>query len=66
MKTSSPRLSSSLARLQPTTPDIENIKREGWQQQLILVVSLHDKRLDFTERQWVRRLGDRLYGRESL
>lgn len=65
MKTASARLSSSLARLQPTTLDIEHIKRDGWRQQHILVISVHDKRLDFTERQWIRRLGDRLYGRED-
>lgn len=41
-------------------PDI--IKRDGWLDQHILVVSEQDERLDFVEREFVRRLGDRLYG----
>lgn len=42
--------------------DPEAIKREGWRDQRILVVSEEDKRLDFVEREFVRRLGERLYG----
>ncbi len=59
------RHTSSLGRLQPTTPDVEHIKREGWQQQSILVISAHDQRLDFVERKLIRRLGDRLYGKRA-
>ena len=42
--------------------DPESIKRQGWRDQRILVVSEEDKRLDFVEREFVRRLGERLYG----
>ena len=42
--------------------DPEEIKREGWRGQRILVVSDTDDRLDFVERELVRRIGDRLYG----
>ncbi len=42
--------------------DPESIKRQGWRDQHILVVSEEDKRLDFVEREFVRRLGERLYG----
>jgi hypothetical protein len=42
--------------------DPEDIKRQGWRDQHILVVSEEDKRLDFVEREFVRRLGERLYG----
>ncbi len=42
--------------------DPDTIKREGWRDQHILVVSERDERLDFVEREFVRRLGDRLYG----
>ncbi|WP_407830054.1 hypothetical protein [Thiomonas arsenitoxydans] len=43
-------------------PDPEEIKREGWLDQHILVVSPEDARLDWTEREFLRRIGDRLYG----
>lgn len=42
--------------------DPDSIKREGWRDQHILVVSESDDRLDFVERQFVRLLGERLYG----
>jgi len=45
---------------QRTEPD--DIKREGWREQHILVVSASDSRLDFVEREIVRRIGERLYG----
>ena len=48
--------------LQPQTTDLENIKQSGWRDQHILVVSEQDDRLDFVEREFVRRIGERLYG----
>lgn len=51
-----------LGRLQPQTTDLEAIKQTGWRDQHILVVSEEDTRLDFVEREFVRRLGERLYG----
>ena len=51
-----------LGRLQPQTNDLENIKQSGWRDQHILVVSEQDDRLDFIEREFVRRIGERLYG----
>ena len=38
------------------------VKRDGWREQHILVVNEADERLDFVERELVRRLGERLYG----
>ena len=38
------------------------VKERGWQDQHILVVSEHDARLDFVEKEIVRRIGERLYG----
>ena len=64
MKIPSPRYHSPLGRLQAQTTDLEAIKEEGWQDQHILVVSENDKRLDFVEREFVHRLGERLYGRK--
>lgn len=51
-----------LGRLQPQTIDLETIKQTGWRDQHILVVSEQDERLDFVEREFVRRIGERLYG----
>jgi hypothetical protein len=42
--------------------DPEAIKREGWRDQHILVVAASDDRLDFVEREFIRQLGERLYG----
>jgi hypothetical protein len=43
--------------------DPETIKREGWQDQGILVVSPADNRLTWPERELVRQLAEKLYGR---
>lgn len=51
-----------LGRLQPQATDLEAIKQTGWRDQHILVVSEEDARLDFVEREFVRRIGERLYG----
>ena len=51
-----------LGRLQPQTAVLEAIKQTGWRDQHILVVNASDERLDFIEREIVRRIGERLYG----
>ena len=43
--------------------DPEQVKREGWQEQRMLAVSLDDQRLTWPERELVRQLGDKLYGK---
>lgn len=63
MKISPPRYQSPLGRMQPEPVDIDAIKQRGWQEQHILVVSETDTRLDYSERQLIRRIGERLYGR---
>lgn len=42
--------------------DLDAIKERGWREQEILVVNASDERLDFIEREFVRRIGKRLYG----
>jgi hypothetical protein len=54
-----------LGRLQPQTTDLEEVKRSGWHEQQILVVSPKDERLDWVEREIVQRIGERLYGRRG-
>ena len=62
MKVPQYRYRCPLSNLQPTAPDLDAVKREGWRTDHILVVSEHDERLDWVEKQFVRRLGERLYG----
>jgi hypothetical protein len=57
-----PRYRCPLGRLQPESMDVEAVKRRGWREQRLLVVSLEDDRLDWMERELIRRIGERLYG----
>ena len=63
MKVPTPQYRCPLGRLQPVTTDLDAMKRNGWRDQHILVVNESDERLDFIEREIVRRIGERLYGR---
>ena len=62
MKIPVPAYRCPLGRLQPQVTDLDAIKERGWRDQHILVVNATDERLDFIEREFVRRLGERLYG----
>jgi hypothetical protein len=62
MKIPEHRYRCPLGRLQPKSTDLEVVKRMGWQQDHILVVKEDDERLDFVEKEIVRRIGERLYG----
>ena len=44
----------------------ESVKREGWLEQGLLAVSLDDQRLTWVERELVKQLGEKLYGRRPL
>ena len=52
-----------LGRLIPNRQDAEAIKRDGWRNRKILVVSQEDPRLDFVMRAMVKQIGEALYGR---
>ncbi len=54
-----------LGRLQPQVTDLEAIKKSGWRDQHILVVSADDDRLDWMERELLKRIGERLYGEKG-
>ena len=62
MKIPTPRYRCPLGRLQPDVQDLDAIKERGWRDQHILVVSADDDRLDWVERDLLRRIGNRLYG----
>lgn len=51
-----------LGRLQAQTTVLDAVKERGWRDEHILVVGAEDERLDFVEREIVRRIGERLYG----
>jgi hypothetical protein len=40
----------------------EEVKREGWREMGVLVISTDDQRLTWPERELVRQLGEKLYG----
>jgi hypothetical protein len=46
-------------------PSPEQVKREGWQDQGVLVVSEDDRRLNWPERELIRQLGVKLYGKRK-
>ena len=66
MKVPTPQYRSPLGRLVPEPRrDPEEIKRDGWLDQHILVISHEDARLDWSERDLLRRIGNRLYGNKE-
>lgn len=62
MKVPMPTYRCPLGRMQPDTTELEAMKQRGWRDQHILVVNEADTRLDYFEREFVRRIGERLYG----
>lgn len=62
MKTPQAQYQSPLGCMQGEHIDLDAVKQRGWQEQHILVVSETDARLDYVERQVIRRIGERLYG----
>lgn len=52
----------SLGQLQPVQMDREQIKRQGWQEDGILVVDISDDRLTNFNRDMMTEIGNRLYG----
>lgn len=43
----------------------EHLKRDGWHDQNILVVNARDHRLTWPEREFIRQIGDKLYGKRD-
>ena len=62
MKIPTPTYRCPLGRVQPEITDLEAMKQRGWRDQHILVVNAADEHLDFIEREFIRRIGERLYG----
>ena len=66
MKIPTPTYRCPLGRIQPEPSDLEAMKQRGWRDQHILVVNASDERLDFIEREFVRRIGERRYGQGGV
>jgi len=45
--------------------DPEQVKRDGWQDRGLLAVSIDDQRLTWPERELIRQLGEKLYGKRQ-
>jgi hypothetical protein len=43
----------------------DEVKREGWKEQGLLAVAIDDDRLTWPERELVRQLGEKLYGKRE-
>jgi hypothetical protein len=43
----------------------DQVKREGWREQGVLAVAVDDERLTWPERELVRQLGEKLYGKRE-
>lgn len=43
----------------------DQVKKDGWNEQGVLAVAVDDARLTWPERELVRQLGERLYGRRA-
>jgi hypothetical protein len=41
----------------------DDVKRDGWCEQGLLAVSLEDRRLTWPERELIKQLGEKLYGK---
>jgi hypothetical protein len=40
----------------------ETVKRDGWREQGLLAVSVDDQRVSWPEREFIRQIGEKLYG----
>lgn len=43
----------------------DQVKQDGWREQGMLAVALDDERLTWPERELVRQLGEKLYGKRA-
>lgn len=53
-----------LGSIQPVQMDTEAIKAEAWHKDGILVVSMYDIRLNWADAQYIKTIGDMLYGKK--
>ena len=56
---------SPLGRVQSRKMDKDKIKKSGWHEDGILVVKADDDRLSWPEQEFVRQIGNKLYGTKN-
>ena len=56
---------SNLAGMMPTKIDPEEVKRKGWRDDGILVITDSDQRLNWPEREFITQIGTKLYGKRK-
>jgi hypothetical protein len=56
---------SSLGRMQPKRIDIEKVKKDGWKNDGILVVKKDDERLNWTEKELIKQIGNKIYNNQN-
>ncbi len=57
-------MKSQLAKYQPNPVDAEQIKRDAWNDDRILVIKAGDERLGWDEMQMIVNIGNRIYGKK--
>ena len=55
---------SPLGRMQLKQMDIEQIKKNGWRNEGILVIKIDDDRLSWSEKELIKQIGNKIYKRE--
>ena len=55
---------SPLGRMQPKKMDIEKVKKDGWKNDGILVIKIDDDRLNWTEKELIKQIGNKIYKNE--
>ncbi len=64
MKNQNP-LRSNLGRIQPKQIDAEKLKREGWNNDGILIIKADDERLSWPEKELIKQIGDKIYNNKT-
>ena len=59
------RIPCALGKVQIPTMDAEQVKRDGWVEQGILVVKVGDDRLDTLQQAAIISIGNTLYGKRN-
>lgn len=55
---------SPLGKMQPTKIDLEKVKKDGWKNDGILVIKIDDERLNWTEKELIKQIGNKIYNDE--
>ena len=44
--------------------DVEKVKKDGWKNEGILVIKIDDERLNWTEKELIKQIGNKIYKNE--